>query len=280
MKYTCLILTIVFIMSACHRKESTPKNVVAKVYEYVLTKDDLKKSLPQFTSIVDSLKVTEEYIEKWTKQKLLYRNALVNIDNTKDLDRLVKKYKEELYVSYYKNALINKKMDTLVFEREIDSFYKNNKSYFKLNETLVKFRYIHVDKGSKEKRRIKKLFKSEASEDKQKIMSKYSEYQDYYFNDSTWVSLKDVYNRKLDFPILSVVDLSQLNKLVTKQGVDRSVYYMFFKEALKKGNIAPLEYVKPTIKNILLHKNKMRFFDEMEQILIKDAVKQKKYEVY
>lgn len=275
-----IAILLVGILVSCSQKKEIPQNVVAKVYDYVLTEDELKDNILKTNSVVDSLKVVQNYIQQWSRQKLLYRNALINLDNTDELDKLVKKYKEELYVSHYKNALVNKKLDTLVFEVEIDSFYTKNKANFRLNEELVLFKYIHIDKNNRNRNKIKKLFLSDEIEDKHKILSDYKGYEDYYFNDSTWVSLKNVYSQKTDFPILSVVDLANKDRVIEKKGVDRSVYYIYIKESLSKGNMAPLEYIKPTVKNILLHKNKMKFFDRMEQILIDDAVKQKKYEVY
>lgn len=274
-----LAFIAILSLTACHQDKTTATNVVAKVYDFILTKEDLKNNLPKTTSIVDSLKVTQEYIQHWAKQKLLYRNAKINLDNTKELDELVSKYKEELYVTYYKNALVNKKLDTLVFQNEIDSFYIKHKESFKLNETLIKFKYIHVDPNNRKRYNIKKLFLSDEVDDKSEILTDYKGFDDYFLKDSVWVSLKDVYFQKPEFPILSDWDLKSTNKLIEKTEADKSVYYIYIRETLNSGAIAPLEYVKPTIKNILLQKNKLKFFDQMEQILIDDAVKQKKYEV-
>ncbi|ANW96792.1 hypothetical protein AXE80_11110 [Wenyingzhuangia fucanilytica] len=278
MKKLLALLGIISLMS-CHQETATSPNVVAKVYNFTLTKEELKNNLPKTNSIVDSLKITQEYIQRWAKQKLLYKNALINLDNTKELDELVDKYKEELYVTYYKNALVNKKLDTLVFQKEIDSFYIKNKESFKLNETLIKFKYIHIDPNNRKRYHIKKLFLSDDVDDKLEILNDYSGYDDYFLKDSVWVSLKDVYFQKTEFPILSSWDLKSTNKLIEKTEADKSVYYIYIHEILNSGDLAPLEYVKPTIKNILLQKNKLKFFDQMEQILIDDAVKQKKYEV-
>ncbi|MDO6738398.1 hypothetical protein [Wenyingzhuangia sp. 2_MG-2023] len=268
------------IFIACNSNTAPAKNVVAKVYEFVLTKEELKQNVPTTTSIVDSLKVTQQYIQRWAKQKLLYRNALINLDNTEELDQMIDKYKEELYVSYYKNALVNKKLDTLVFKSEIDSFYVHNQANFKLNEVLVKFKYIHLDAESKNRYEIKKLFQSNDFEDKQKLLSDYSNYDDYYFNDSTWIALKGVYSNRPDFPVLSNYQLTRQNGLIEIRVADRSIYYIYIKDVLNEGDVAPIEYIEPTIKNILLHKNKIQFFNQMEQILIEDAVKQQKYEVH
>ena len=279
MNRLCFILLITCIV-ACHSRKNKSEDVVAKVYDFVLTQKELKAHLLKTNSVVDSLKATEDYIQKWSKQKLLYRNALINLKNTEDLDKMVSDYKEDLYVSYYKNALVDKKLDTLVFRKEIETFYKENKENFKLNETLVKLKYIHVNRKSEKRAQIKALFESNSNEDKQELLSHYQGYQDYYFNDSTWVSLNNIYSQKSNFPKLSVYDLQKNNKLIEKKTPEKSTYYLYIKEIVNKGDIAPLEYIEPTIKNILLHKNKLKFFNQMEQILIDDAVKQKEYEVY
>jgi|GEM_PF-6240310 len=279
MKHLYFIIIAIAVVGCGHTKQ-TPTNIVAKVYEYVLTKEDLQQSLPSIKSPADSLKIAQDYIKKWAQHKVLYRNAVVNLDNLDELDRLVNKYKEELYVSYYKNALVNKNLDTLVSEVEINDFYIKNQNSFRLNEVLLKFKYLHLDRKNRKTRVLKKMFESNAILDKQKILKGYLGYKDYYFKDSVWISLKDVYATKLDFPELTEQDLSIKNKTIIKSGINKSVYLIMIKEVLTKNETPPLEYVKPIVKKILLHKNKIKFFDQMEQILIDDAVKQKKYEVY
>lgn len=272
-----IVIVSAFLLTGCFNKKTTEDHVVAKVYDYVLTREELQENLLETSTVVDSLKLTRDYIKNWSRQKLLYKNSLINIENTEELDVLVKEYREELYVSYYKNALIKKKLDTLVLDKEIDSFYIQNKASFKLKEDLIQFRYIHLDKKNRKRTAIRKIFKSDDYKD---ILNNYEGYSDFYFNDSLWVSLKNIYLQKPTFPVLSSSELLETKKIIEKRGVDRSLYYIKIKKTLKKGSFAPVEYVRPTIKNILLHKNKIKFFDQMEQVLIDKAVKQKKYEIY
>lgn len=272
-----IVIVSAFLLTGCFNKKTTEDHVVAKVYDYVLTREELQENLLETSTVVDSLKLTRDYIKNWSRQKLLYKNSLINIENTEELDVLVKEYREELYVSYYKNALIKKKLDTLVLDKEIDSFYIQNKASFKLKEDLIQFKYIHLDKKNRKRTAIRKIFKSDDYKD---ILNNYEGYSDFYFNDSLWVSLKNIYLQKPTFPVLSSSELLETKKIIEKRGVDRSLYYIKIKKTLKKGSFAPVEYVRPTIKNILLHKNKIKFFDQMEQVLIDKAVKQKKYEIY
>jgi hypothetical protein len=53
--------------------------------------------------------------------------------------------------------------------------------------------------------------------------------------------------------------------------INKSVY---------RNDIAPLDYIKPTLKQILLNKEKLNFVSKFEQDLIKDAIENKELEIY
>ena len=49
---------------------------------------------------------------------------------------------------------------------------------------------------------------------------------------------------------------------------------------LNKGVQAPLEYIKPTIRQIILNKRKLELIKNLEKDITKDAIKNKQFEVY
>ena len=51
-------------------------------------------------------------------------------------------------------------------------------------------------------------------------------------------------------------------------------------ESVYRNDIAPLDYIKPTLKQILLNKKKLNFVSKFEQDLIKDAIENKELEIY
>jgi hypothetical protein len=52
------------------------------------------------------------------------------------------------------------------------------------------------------------------------------------------------------------------------------------KDVLFRNNIAPLSYIKPTIKQIILHRRKIELIREIEKILVKDATQNKNFKIY
>ena len=102
--------------------------------------------LPNFTSEEDSIRKFMNFVESWAKEKVLYDLSLVNLSQSKknEIDELVNNYKVDLYINSYKDLIVNTRIDSIVSISQVDSFYEQNNTNFKLNENLVKYRYIKV----------------------------------------------------------------------------------------------------------------------------------------
>ena len=77
---------------------------------------------------------------------MLVDGAKLNLSETKQeaFNKLVVQYKNDLYTKAYIEALVERSIDTTVTQEEAEKYYNANKDVFKLNEDLIKFRYIHV----------------------------------------------------------------------------------------------------------------------------------------
>jgi hypothetical protein len=47
-----------------------------------------------------------------------------------------------------------------------------------------------------------------------------------------------------------------------------------------KNDVAPFNYIKSTLKQVLLNKKKLEFISKFEKELIEDALQQNEYELY
>ena len=63
-----------------------------------------------------------------------------------EFESLSKKYKQELYKKAYLDALVEAQAKTEIDSAAIVSYYEKNKANFKLNENLMKIRYIKLRK--------------------------------------------------------------------------------------------------------------------------------------
>ncbi|RUA09876.1 MAG: hypothetical protein DSY82_05540, partial [Flavobacteriia bacterium] len=216
------------------------------------------------------------YINSWAREQLLLQKAKLNIDTKKEIDKMVSDYKKELLIDKYKEALLKQNLDTAITAEDIDYYYEQNKKIYKLNEELLKLKYIYFTKDISDKKELIKLFKSDNYEDKNRLEQEKLKFISSNLNDSIWISYKDVLKK---LPFLS--EEKKLKKIKFLQKEDSiGVYLVAVKDMLYRNDIAPKSYVEPVIKQMILHKRKLQLIKEIEKTLLEDATKNKEFETF
>ena len=278
-----LSIIIVFVLvTACNFfKEVDDRVPVARVNDQYLYQDDIKKLVPEGTGKEDSTLLVQNYITQWATQQLLVDGAIRNLSEEKQeaFNKLVVQYKNDLYAKAYTEALVKRSIDTLVTQAEAEKYYNLNKDVFKLNEDLLKFRYIHVNENISNLKSIEQSFKRFNQKDKKELDSLSIQFKSYYLKDTIWVKLTQVVNK---IPPLNADNkyelLKKSNFIQLKDSL--GVYLMQINDVLYRNDIAPLEYVKPTIEQIVINKRKLELIKDLEKDITKDAIKNKQFEIY
>jgi hypothetical protein len=279
-----LYISILSIFSACElfQKKSVEKDskLIAKVEGFKLYEQDLRLVFPENIASTDSAEVATNLIVSWAKKKLLLKKAEVNMpSHNKELEALVSRYREDLYIDSFKRALLAKELDTVVSNEEVVAYYKNNKASFKINEELVKFMYIAMDTKHKKRTAFRRLFLSKSKNDLFILDEQSNDMESSFLSDSLWIRYKDV-QRKL--PFLNDYDTKTVlrpNKFIAKT-YDGNIYYVYIKEVVNRNEIAPLRYVRKTIEQMVLQQRKLQLIHKVEEVLFDDATKNKQLEIY
>lgn len=282
MRKIAALFLMIFFLTSCEylevqEKKDTSSEIVAIVNTEKLFKEDLKAILPSNIAKEDSLVLVKGYINDWAIKQLLLKKAEAN-SSQKDVEQissLVRDYKESLLINSYKERLIKQQLDTIVNDLEIESFYEKNKENFKLNEELLKIKYLHFDNNIINKKEFTTLFKSEDIDDLEALEKQQLSFKYYQFNDSIWTRLDKVL-LKLPF---SKDNLLKKTQFVQKQD-SLGLYLVAIKDVLVRNDIAPLSYIEPTIKQMILHKRKIQLIRDIEKILVKDATRNNNFKVY
>ena len=161
MKNLFYIAICFFILTSCDyfvRKDQ--QNAIARVNETYLYEEDIKDLITVETSTQDSTLIVNNYITRWATQQLLIDGAELNISEEKqsEFNKLVNQYRKDLYTKAYIEALVTRDLNVNVGKEEAEEFYKNNSETFKLNEELIKLRYIKVDENRTDFSKIKRTF--------------------------------------------------------------------------------------------------------------------------
>jgi len=270
-------------MSSCQYftlKKEVKNPVLARVYDDYLRLDDIANIIPKQLSRQDSAVFVNNYANTWARQKLLLKKAKLNLDQSKlAFDILVEKYKEDLYINKYKEAVVKQYLDKVVTDKNIFDFYSNNKPNFKLNEILVQLKYIQFGNDVLNPSEFIKLFKSDKKEDLEKLDDLSLQLKSASLNDSIWIRYNDVLRK---IPFLKSEDPSKILKKshIIQKKDSLGLYLVAIKDVLKRNELAPISYIAPTIKEIILHKRKLNLIKKIEETLINDAIKNKEFEIY
>jgi hypothetical protein len=259
-------------------KEDTP---IAKVYNSFLYKKDIVKLLPKNISGKDSLLVVKSIINNWATQEILRKRAEENLSRVENdsYTKLVQDYKNSLLVNGYKERLIKQQLDTTITINEITDYYGLNSQNFRLNEELVKIKYLHFGKNILEQKEIITQFKSKKYQDLISLENQELNFKAVNLNDSTWIKVEDVLLKIPKFRENPKELLLKKTKFIQKED-SLGVYLVTVKNVLKRNDIAPLNYITPTIKQLILHKRKLELIRDIEKTLINDAIQNKYFKEY
>ncbi|GAA4957025.1 peptidyl-prolyl cis-trans isomerase [Algibacter aquimarinus] len=282
MRYKSLIFLLFLIAVSCQFFNKKDNRIpVARVNNAYLYQEDIEALVSEDMSDEDSTQLVQNFINRWATQQLFLDGALLNLSENKQeaFNKLVNQYKNDLYTKAYIEALVKRSIDTLVSTEEIEEYYTYNKEAFKLNEELLKFRYINVDENIIDFKNIEERFKRFNNEDKKVLDSISIQFRSYSLNDSIWIKLNQVINK------IPAVTNENKNELLKKSNFVQlkdslGVYLMQINDVLLRNETAPLEYVKPTINQIVVNKRKLELIRKLEKDITKDAIKNKEFEIY
>ena len=264
-------------MGCSNFTNNNSNNLVARAGENFLYENDL----PEYTSKDDSLIKISSFIEAWAKEKVLYDLSMINLSQSKraEIDELVENYKVDLYINSYKDLIVNSKIDSIVTAEQIDSFYTLNINNFKLNENLVKYRYIKVPNDNININRIRRYIVRVNEQDRYFLDSLNFQFADLKLNDSIWFTERDIVS-SIDF-----INQNNKSKYFIKNRlftIEESNYTNFFivDDILRSGNIPPISYLYERIKSTIVNQRKLNLLKNLNKEILNDALKSRKYEVY
>ncbi|SKB84504.1 hypothetical protein SAMN05660903_02824 [Salegentibacter salinarum] len=257
------------------------RKVIVRVNDSYLYEEDINALINENTSIEDSSLIVSNYITRWATQQLLIDRAQLNLPESqqREFRDLIENYKNELYTSAYKDAVVGRQLDSSLTKEEKKIYFEENIGNFKLTEDLLKLRYVSLEENNTNIDEIKSYLTRFNEEDKEELDKLSLQFKNYSLNDSVWVKIKTVYDK---IPALSSNNRDNLlNKSNFFQVEDSlGVYLIYVNDVLEHGQDAPFEYAEPTIEKILLNKRKRNLIKELEKDITKDAIKNEQFEIY
>lgn len=277
-----LIIGFMLLLISCnHFKSEAKPEAVARVKDSWLYKSEISDLVPEGTSKEDSAIIVKNYIDRWASQKLLSDAAEINLGAAKkaEFDELVIQYKIDLYTKAYIEEIVKNSVDTIVTDAELKEYYNENKENFRVNGQLVRLRYIHLAKDNPKYETIRSKFFDFRKSDK-KFWDTYAlQFKDFALIDTVWVDMGQIYSRlKFINPENRDTYITPGKSIQHHDSLD--MYLVKITNVIDRNQVSPFQYLKPTLREVILNKRKLELIKKFEKDITDDAIKDKNYEIY
>jgi hypothetical protein len=236
--------------------------------------------MPAGLSKKDSTVFVKQFLENRIKEMLVYEKAEKNISQSQELKDLVENYRRSLIIYEYQQQALNEKMQTEISDADLMNFYKSNSGRFLTERNLVKGIYLKVPGNAPKIEELKKWYKSsspEAFEKVEKYCIQNGGYFEYFYD--KWVSFDDILDN-IPKTVSNQIDFLKNRSTLEVKGKDYYYYLLYIKDYVLSGDIAPFEYVKSDVKNLMMNSKKTEFLNQIEQDLLKEAQKKREITYY
>lgn len=275
------LLVLVVTSVSCNREKAKKELIpVAKVFDKTLYLTDIQHIFPKNISVPDSAAMAQAFIENWIKTQLLLKKAEINLTPEQlDISNQIDAYRSSLLIYKYEEQMIHEKIDTVVTKDEIEKYYSENTSNFILDDNLVKALFIKIPLTAPDNENLKKWHKSDDAgsiKELEKYCFTYSNKYSYFNED--WISFATI-QKLLPQGIDNEDQFLKDNRFVEQQD-NEFLYLVRISEIKMKGSVAPINFVKRKVKDIILNKRKVKFISELEKNIYNDAADHNNFKIF
>jgi len=276
---TGMILALVFT-AGCQSNQQPEKKPIAKIHDQYLYLSDLTSVVPDNKSKEDSTMIAKNYIQDWIKRQLLLNKAEENLDpRSKDIRKQIENYRASLLIYRYQQQLIDQKLDTVVNQQEITSYYNENSSNFVLDKNLARVLYIKLAENSPNMENVRQWYKSDDEEDRTRLKDYCYQYAQKFDNFSDkWIDFNGLI-KNIPYEIDRPERFFRNRRFLE---VKENSFYHFIRinDYKLKGSTAPLDYVEERIKSIIINKRKHQLLEKLENDIYNEALNHNEFVIY
>lgn len=276
-------LAVVVGLTACGSGskdvEDVSEQALVSVNGQVLHRGDLQDIVPSGLSVTDSAAAAEAYIKLWINDELMYEQAQKNVSDKERIEELVRNYRQSLTVFSYQEQLLKEQFSKQLSDNVLKEYYEANSDKFKLESNIIKGLFLKIPANSPQLDNFRKWYKSTSQaslEGIEKNSLKNAIIYDYFYD--KWVNLDDIMS-KIPYTVDNSEQFLRTNNTLEVQD-STNVYLLNIKEYKLIGSVAPLEYAKSQVMEVVLNQKRAAYLKQIEDDLYKKAINDKKIKYY
>ncbi len=279
---TALFLSVTLFVSSCIRNTNHGTRIpVAKAGEKILFLDQIPEIYRTGLSYEDSIVSVNNYINSWAKRELMFSRAAENLlpSYKNEIESQLQETRSNLYIFHYQHQMMLEKMDTVVTESEIENYYASGEDRFRLNSSIVKALFIKIPIDAPNISKVRTWYRSTDADALRQLESYCFQFAE-KFDDfgEGWISFDKV---AVELPVEILNPEEFLKRYTFYETADPLfAYFLAIRDYRLRSAVAPYEYVKEDIKNIILNNRRIEFLKSLENEIFNEAIKTNIFKKY
>ena len=218
----------------------------------------------------DSIVLLESYVNMWVRQQLKIMEAeKLFSESSADIDQMVADYRNSLLTHKLDQYYIDNNIDTLITDSDIANYYNNHRVDFVLDRPIVKGRLVKLPNSYRQKSTLKELMPGQGD--------KYQDFHDMALKNNFEVSEFNSWTDLVEFMESLPNGKVSGDDLLKFKGVYEIIdgddlYYVYISESRNTGDIAPLDRVRQSIRQILYHQRRLDVLRNFEDSIYNAAL--------
>ncbi|MCC6816776.1 MAG: hypothetical protein IT267_10215 [Saprospiraceae bacterium] len=278
----CSILLLIILASFnCNSKKNLVSEdiVIAEACGKELKYSEVADLLYYNESVLkDSIKTLYIIAENWARDVCFIEEAKQKIGDSKNIDELVEKYRNSLYLDQYENFINNQKPDTSITEEEYYKYYQEKRGEYKLDGPIIKLQYVMIKKSDLDEKIFNPLWNDETGSQIQLLQKYCSNYaSEQIVNGDKWNKWSEIRNL---FPE-KIIEINKLAKGLKRRYEDKThYYYLKVFDLVESNQEPPLSFVKEQATRSILHIRKTHLLEDKKSKIFEQALKSKSINIF
>jgi len=262
----CIIATTLVL--SC-KKSNTPEKqipepvVLAQVFQYKLTFDDIHDLIQGYATAEDSIQQVRSLAEHWVRDRLLLVEAEKNFPKEVNMNKLLEDYRQSLVMHFFEQQVIEERLDTVITEIDLQRYYEANKEQHRLESGLLRGFYFKIKKPLSRNDRILQWWKTFPAEHYDEILSYTGKHARTNWADSSeWHEMNMVVQL---FPegTLSPAGIRS-NRSVVREDHEY-IYLLYPTEVYYERDIAPLSRIRTQAAKYIIHQRELELLERIKK---------------
>ena len=282
MRKLIILLLLPALLGSCEAISSLVHDdqVVAKVGKKKLYKSEVEQYIPNMIPAEDSTRLAAQYINAWAMDLLYLDVAETQLTKAElDVSAELEDFRRSLVKYRYEQRYINDRLDTLITDEQIRTYYLAHEEDFALKRPVLKVRFVDVMKDSPNKDAILKMMSSNEYDDIQRADTLAKSTALRWFDSSdTWMDASEL-AKSFGLDYTSMLSFLK-GDMIRYEPEDRTDLMAAYVCEIQRTGTAPIDFVTERIRDILMSARKHDLMNSLERDLLENALESKKFVIY